>query len=82
MQVGDVVTPIVSRFPVVDPKGAPTGLEDDALGEPAIVKKIYRLCVEVEFIGSHVSCVYRRDEVKLVSSKDEWLATMQEVIGY
>lgn len=58
-------------FPLVDRNGAPTRIEDEAIGQLALVLKVSRCFVEVAFVDTGASEVYRRDEIQPVYDKEE-----------
>ena len=70
LQIGDTVTPLISRFPPLDLQGQPSKIEDDCLGEPAIITRIDRCTVEVRFAKTGATWVYRQDEVALAQIRE------------
>lgn len=77
MQTGDVITPYVSRFPLVDRDGRQTFIDDDAIGQLALVLTVGRHYAEVAFIDNGKTAIYRLDEVELVYDKETWLAQIE-----
>ena len=70
MEVGDIVVPILSRFPAFGRDGKPLDIRDDCLGQSAIITKEYRFNIEVRFLKTGVTWIYRKDEVVLVQIRD------------
>lgn len=80
MRIGDIILPHFSRFPDVDPKGVSVEVHDDFIGQPAVVTKVDRCFVEVAFVKTGKTWVYRIDEVTLHCTKEEWGTLVAEMI--
>lgn len=72
MQVGDIILPRVSDFPIVDRDGRPTLIEDEAVGQLARVLKVWRCFAKVTFVDTGRLSIYRLDEIELVYTSEEW----------
>jgi hypothetical protein len=72
VNIGDVILPIVSRFPSHDLKGNLVGLEDPFLGQLATITKVDRCWIEVRSHSTGRTWVYRQDEVELYCIKEDW----------
>jgi hypothetical protein len=75
MKRGDIVKPLVSRFPLFDPKGVPTEIHAECVGQTAEVLKVERCAIDVQFTDTAMTWIYRPDEVTFHCSKEEWRDT-------